>query len=268
MTDDENPTDCIFDQLLSIEPSLTKANQKIVPTLIKLFSDFKETLFHDLQDKFDRMVVALKEECTTVCNLKNEKIDRLEDHCKSLQEKVAKLEEKLEDEDAYIRRENLIVSGTAVVEFKENENCVEILRNVFREKLNVEVRKEDISVSHRLGRKPAAQGPDRRSLVVKFCRRDLKRDLLQACRRKKPENLYLNESLTPLRQKIAGALRRARKERPNVVSGTTTIDGRVFVWIKNGANDLRHCVNSIESLEVFCQRNFGLPAAHFLTQNS
>ena len=64
-------TDLICEQLLSIKPSLTKANQKIVTTLEKLFADIKEKLFHDLQDKFHQMIVTLKEECTTVCNLKN-----------------------------------------------------------------------------------------------------------------------------------------------------------------------------------------------------
>ena len=60
MTDDTNSTDRIFEQLLSIDPSLSKANQKIVPTLIKLFADFKGKLFHGLQDKFDQKVVTLK----------------------------------------------------------------------------------------------------------------------------------------------------------------------------------------------------------------
>ena len=44
-------------QLLSIEPSVTKANQKIVLTLIKLFADFKEKLLHDLRDKLTRWLL-------------------------------------------------------------------------------------------------------------------------------------------------------------------------------------------------------------------
>ena len=52
------------------------------------------------------------------------------------------MKEKLYDEGTYIRKENLIVSGTTVVEFQQNKNCVDILRKIFQEKLNVEVGKK------------------------------------------------------------------------------------------------------------------------------
>ena len=118
MTDDTNSTDRMFEQLLSIEPSVTKANQKVLPNLMKLFADFKEKLLYDIQGIFDQMVFMLKEECTTVCNLKNEKIDKLETQCKSLQEKIAKLEEKLDDKMRILEEITSLCRAQQLLNFK------------------------------------------------------------------------------------------------------------------------------------------------------
>ena len=79
---------------------------------------------------------------------------------------------------------------------------------------NLIVNPADISVAHRLGRKPD-QGPDKRKIVVELCRRETKQDLLKACRVVKPRNFYVNETLTRTRSTVLYGLRQARKKYPN-----------------------------------------------------
>ena len=43
--------------------------------------------------------------------------------------------------------------------------------------------------------------------------------MLAAARRVKPDGLFLNESLTPQRQSISFALRNAKRQHPDIVSG-------------------------------------------------
>ena len=80
---------------------------------------------------------------------------------------------------------------------------------------NLIVNPADISVAHRLGRKPD-QGPDKRKIVVELCRRETKQDLLKACRVVKPRNFYVNETLTRTRSTVLYGLRQARKKYPNI----------------------------------------------------
>lgn len=259
----------MFENLESIQATLSPKNQKLIPILKKVFTDFKEHLLEDIQTKFDSMVTVLKEECLAVCNAKDEKIHSLEGKCKVLEDKITQLEERFDDEDAYIRRETLILSGEEVTRYHESENCADIVRKVIKDNLHIELKPEDISVSHRLGRKSVAQGPDKRSITAKFCRRDLKREILLAARSQKPRECYINESLTPLRQKISAALRRAKKRPNSTVSGHLTIDGRIFAWAKSstpGERNTRHCINTIPALEDFCLKNLGCPASELLTQ--
>ena len=57
----------------------------------------------------------------------------------------------------------------------------------------------------------------------------MKVDILNAARQVKPENFFVNECLTPTQKAIGYVLRKAKKEFPNIVSGSTTFDGKHFV---------------------------------------
>ena len=89
----------------------------------------------------------------------------------------------------------------------------------------------DVSIAHRLGPKPTGS-VDRRSIIVRFCRRKLKYTILNKARTTKPAGLFVNESLTPTRQKITSAIRRAKREHPDVISGYETIDGNIYLYVK------------------------------------
>ena len=132
-----------------------------------------------------------------------------------------------------------------------------IVCELVKHKLKIIISPGDISTAHRLGKKPANQQPNKRNLIVKVCRRDLKRDILTACRSLKPR-LFVNESLTPMRNSIMYVLRHA-KRKPNRLVGCSSLDGRVFAWIKKDDDagpherNLRVPINTQMKLDTFCR---------------
>ena len=251
-----------FSKLLDGIQTTSKDGKSIKSAFVNFFHDFPQKLYSMHND--------MKAELVDLCKCKDEKIYRLENQVKELNEKLTKLDDKIDEQEAYERRDSLIISGKKLPKVVPNENCPELVKKILAENLGLTMSPNEISVSHRLGPIPISQRPDQRKIIVKFCRRDAKMDVLAAARRVKPEDLYVNESLTPIRQNIMFALRRAKREHPNLISGTSTIEGSVYVWVKppnpeaQGARAVRHKINSLAKLEDFCSSTLQKPAVHFL----
>lgn len=207
-----------------------------------------------------------KEDFLKKLAIKDKQIDSLKLEINTLHVKVANLEERIDDADAYERRDAIVISGNAVPQFQIGENCNDIVCNLVKNALKLKMNPSDISTSHRLGKKPTNQQPDRRNIIAKLCRRDLKREIINTCRQNKPDNLFVNEHLTPLRNTIMYALRKLKGRFPAIISGSTSIDGRVFVWIKkptsttsaentgNAPKNTRIPINTKFKLEDFCKK--------------
>ena len=182
---------------------------------------------------------------------KEEEVTRLKSEVSDLRAKVLKLEVKLDDTDAYERRDTIVFSGEGIPESTQGENCSAIVCDLLRDKLNSNVSNSDLSTSHRLGKRLITQKPDRRKIIVKLCRRDLKKDILSACKSIKP-NFYANQDLTPVKNSILFALRKIKREFPGSVKGAGSRDGRVYVYVqcKNSppvSRDKKIPVNSCRS---------------------
>ena len=60
------------------------------------------------------------------------------------------------------------------------------------------------------------------------------------------------------------------RENPEIVSGSTTFEGKYVVWTKPpnpsaiGARDLKHNVGSLDKLEKFLLRTLNKPLSHYL----
>ena len=234
----------------------------LVPTLIKVIKNFQEKLVETFSD--------LKKELASYTKVQDDKIEELQSEVSHLKKKMASLEDKIDDQEAYERREQVVISGSGVPEFKSGENCNVLVAEILKEKLKLNLGAVDISCSHRLGGKPASQKPDRRSIIVKFVRRDHKADVLRACKAVKPTNLFVNESLTPIRQNISFALRKAKKEFPLLISGTTSLEGKVYCWVKPpnpgapGAKDTRVAINNSAEIKDFYRKTLGIPVETYL----
>lgn len=222
---------------------LSKEGRLIVEAITKRFEDLQTLLLNQLSEK----------ECT---------IHQLSSEVDLLKSKVDKLEEQIDDADAYERRDTILISGPDLPVSTPGENCSQLICSVAKDKLKLEISPSDISTAHRFGKKPVTQAPDRRSILVKLCRRDLKHDLRYACKQLKPK-LYVNESLTPMRSTIMYALRQAKRKFPSVVSGCSSFDGKVCAWLKTsdsatmGGRDSRVTVNTRHRLEELCDKSLG-----------
>ena len=251
---------------LSNNRPISNDGKNIVAPLIEIFQDFLSSL--------DMKFKAFKDEMMKEARQKNEDIGRLMDEVAVKNKTIAKLEERIDAQDQYSRRESLVFSGDSLPVHKPGEDCAVEICKLVQNKLGdaTAVMPSDISIAHRLGPKPTV-GTDKRNIIARFCRRSLKYKILNKARSSKPSNFYVNESLTPTRQTITRVIRKAKSEFPSIVSGYNTVDGSIYVWVKPpnadapGARNSRLMVNSMEKLEQFCQKSFQRPVSHFLPPN-
>ena len=113
-----------------------------------------------------------------------------------------------------------------------------------------------------MGKPPApdSNAPDKRSIIVKFIRRDDKFLVIKTARdiKTRVPGLFVNESLTPIRAKIFKVLRQCKKMNGSPITGTSTHNGRVFVHHKpslnapEGSRSLKTELNTKSMLAEFC----------------
>ena len=168
--------------------------------------------------------------CTTayfesLAKEKDQRIGKLEKEVLELRERVQILNNELDDNAAYIRRETLVISG-GVPPAATGETCKAIIIELLKQQVKLNIDPADISVANRVGTK-IRQGPDRRSIIFKLCRRELKYHILSACRQQRP-NYYVNESLTPTRSKVLYVFRQAKKKWSQTIKNLRTSDGLSF----------------------------------------
>ena len=234
-------------------------NASMLPDLSSKLSEEGKLIVQLITDHID----ILKSEFTEKIKEKDKEIAIVKSELNSVWTRLAQLEERHDDAEAYERRNTLIISGDGVPEASQGENCTAIVSNMIREKLRMNISAGDIFVSHRIGQKPrSAQHVDRRNIIVKLCRRNLKDELLSMCRFLRP-NIYLNESLTPTRSTILSALRKVKRMLPDKISGCKSESGRVYVFLKNESDESHRrnkkiLVNTRLKLEDMCRTVFNV----------
>ena len=245
-------------QALSTLQPTTKDAKSLVAVLKDLFRNFEY--------KFDQKFDNVKEEFVNMLSERNEAVSKLETEVVTLKDRISKLEERIESNDSYERRDTLIFSGSTIPAPNNSENCTQLVTGLIREHLQVSLQPTEISVCHRLPSRSNSDALKKHNIIVKFCRRSTKVDLLSSARKKKVPIFFINESLTPAAQTISYVLRKARREFPQKISGSTTYDGKNFVWVKppnpNG-KDIRHAIPTLERLDEFCLRVLEKPMSHF-----
>lgn len=181
------------------------------------------------------------------------------------------MEDRIEDNDMYERRDTLVFSGAKLPVQQPNEDTSGIIAKLLKDNLNFpNLPNSEISVSHRLSSRDTKGLSGRSPIIVKFCRRHTKVDILNRARKKKPENLFINEHLTPMQATISFVLRKAKQDFPDLVSGSTTFDGANFVWIQppnpaaRGAKALRMKITSHRKLDEFCTNTLKKPLTEYI----
>ena len=256
--------DDLFEQLNSIKSSLSKNNQPLIPTLISLFEKFESQIISSIQSKVDSSTAQIIEEN----RMKDAKIATLEKTCADLSAKVCSLEEKFDATEAYERRDTVILSG-AIPPVSPTEDIRQVTVKLIKDKYrNFDIEPRDISVCHRLQLKRSNEGTTKPpNIIVKFVRRDSKRDLIKASKnqaRDAQNKLFANESLTPTRSAILQSLLKIKKSN-NVLKGVTSNEGQVYAFTASAEGaaaptdqgrrrDQRHCINTKRELQIFCDK--------------
>ncbi len=187
----------------SIEEQFASLNSKLDKNFGKLDCDIKNindsllnlrTSVNDMKTEIN----TLKEKVTELEN--REEIERLDidanaESVAGLSDRVCALEDKLESQEQYSRRENVILYG---MKESENESYESVRKNV-TDLLNKNVKtkhwqEEDILRSHRLGRPTAGVKP--RPVIVRFTQFHDKLNVLKARNDLKKVNIGVSNDLT------------------------------------------------------------------------
>lgn len=225
--------------------------------------DLMQAKFAELQLELSTSVNQILE----ALKLKDERIKTLEDGVSKLEKENRELKDRIEEVEAYQRADTVIISGKQLPPSKHGENVSSVVQELIKAKLNYVLRPDDISRAYRTGRATLSQSPDKRNIVVKLEHRHMKDSILQACKTSKPQDLYINESLTPGRAKILFTLRSAKRRFPGKVAACGSHDGRVYVWKKpeyaSGRN-AKIFINDMTKLDSFCQATFNMQVSQLV----
>ena len=154
------------------------------------------------------------------------------DAARELEKRVAHLEREnasLHDEndaqEQYSRRNCLLLHGVPETQV-DTDNAV---LSVTNEKLGLNLTRECIDRSHRLGHSSSASNGKPRPIIVKLTSYDTRRKIFGAKRQLKGTRLVITENLTKRRSEL---LQKARLV--DGVVATWTIDGRIVCLVGNG----------------------------------
>ena len=182
---------------------LSEESKKLVPCIIRGVSSHFEEAIDNKHDKI------------------------YEEKISTLQKRIDHLEEKIDDQENHQRHDTLVMSGNLPASTDIENTTAIVIEKLAR--LGLAVKNGDISISHKLGKN--LTGEDKRSIIFKLCRREVKANIIEICKRKRPVNLNINESVSPTRSSIMYALRKARQEFPTKFGTCRSEEGNIRLWL-------------------------------------
>ena len=192
---------------------------------------------------------------------KEARVDQLELQVRDARKQNAELSERIDELEMRERASTLILSGNNIPLVAAQENVSNVVGEIFKSKLKIEMRAGDMIGAFRVGKKPATQKADKRSIIVKFKQREMRDDILRSAKNVKPDGLFINENLTPVRSDILYRLRQSKRLHPDKVDGCGSVGGRVYVWLKcEGSPNTKLYVNSLSKLDEILVERVGMSA--------
>jgi len=199
--------------LAAVEQALTNVNT--IGRFVDLVADKLSAAVNQ------KIQASLQQALADVADLRKE-LTTLKKDFKEVKEDSLRRDDELEQ---YQRRNNLRVFG---IEESDGEDTDQLLLDLFKDKLNVDVQLADIDRSHRVG-KPSTPGTNGavkpRAIIVKFTSYRTRRAVFSVKKRLRGSKVSISEDLTRHRYNL---LRQATEEhgRGNVWSS----DGRI-TWV-------------------------------------
>ena len=224
---------------------------KIMDTLDNLFKgdDFinavsviVEKIVCQLSDKFehevDKINTRLDETQSRLLNIETENEElRVELSC--LKTELNKISEennniklnmetvcrKNNDIEQYSRLESIRIHG---IRETENENCKQKVCELFKEKLQIDIKPTDISKIHRLNQLHTREGKPR-PIIMRFIAHYHKRHIIENRRKLKGSGYVITEDLT---QVNFGVLNRAHNHES--IESSWSVEGKLYAKLKTG----------------------------------
>ena len=249
-------------RLTADSKKLSADGKAIVEALSIELESFRAEFSVLLESKTKRML----DEFNAVVATKDVEIKKLKEEASSLKGNLTMLETKLDEAEAYSRRDCLVLSGPGIPNKSIEENSVQVVLNILDTKLGVKLAPTDLSTAHRIGSKG--------DLIVKVCRRDDKTKILKASRsqnKTSPQKIYVQDSLTPARSNLYYLLRKLKKDHPQLIKGCSTQNGAPVVFSKplpGAERDQRHVITTRPKLEKFCNEIIKVNLDSFLDAGS
>ena len=160
-------------------------------------------------------------------------LEKRDSQIKELRKNLTTVEDRLEEIEQYSRRNCLVIHGVKETTGESTDN---LIRNLAKEKLNVDIKPENIDRSHRIGMggKSDRKGrPLHRPIIAKFTGYS-PRSLIYSARSKlKSTGIYIHENLTNDRQKLLKKVK-VRYSQPD--QKVWTQDGKIKVKTENRQN--------------------------------
>ena len=130
--------------------------------------------------------------------------------------------------EQYGRRWMVRVHG---VKETDKENCVQLVKALFQERLEVTVADSDIEAAHRVGRVVPNKT---RGIIVRFARRDVKWKIIENRRKLQSSGMSIMEDLTNLNMKLINRLNNSE-----LIEKCWATNGKVFGLLPNVKNKIR-----------------------------
>lgn len=207
-------SDIVSKVLVAVQPVIVEAVRAAVTTAMS-------SMMATLKDVFTEMIMKDRDRDDERAAL-------------SWQKEVDRLEQ-------YSRRENVRVFGLPEGPGKEDTSA-EVVK--LASDMGLHLKKEDISVSHRL----PGRGKGPQPVIVKFVRRSTKVDMLRAKKKLKHvdgrSKVFVEEDLTPLRSKMLKAVRQDA-----ATKSAWSIDGKIFCIVKKKGKEEKISVDSVNDLK-------------------
>lgn len=157
-------------------------------------------------------------------NKKDERITQLEERVKKLEKEKKDVCDNIDKMEQYSRRNCLLLHG---VRENSNEDTDDIVVKTISENLDIDIQKEDLDRTHRIGKGNRADGKAR-PIIIKFARYNVRRNVYSNKKKLKGKSLLITESLTKARVTL---LKQAQTRYG--VENVWTSDGRILHKIGN-----------------------------------
>ena len=208
------------DLIKGLQPAIERIVTQMMPQLVKAITT---SLTEEIKKRVNAEISSVKKEAAIVKNdlltlATRTEINHLAD---------------LDCLEQYNRRDNLIMNGLEESEDEDLQGKIKDLANT----MDIKVRSSDISIAHRL---PARRGQSCRPVIVRFCRRQKKVDIMRSKRKLISSQVFIEEDLTGPRRKKIMALKHTDNIEP-----VWTVEGNICFLYKNQQYGARKTIKDL-----------------------